>query len=169
MKRIVFLLTLVVLSVFWSCSNLDMDIEQENITSENQIDIDPQLSLPYRLLVYDSDRFALKYMLSIYNELSIGRNLIKSLDIQEGGWIDFIWDQEIPIGTMGYAGRGYIFFNYIEDMGDDITEQLIFHELYHAYQHSGMLEERNLNDEIEAYLAQYLFGRERKFIFFCCF
>lgn len=57
---------------------------------------------------------------------------------------------------MVYAGEGYIFYN-AGKMNDDEFTQLLFHELFHAYQNNNTGVVRSLNNEIEAYLAQYYF------------
>lgn len=58
---------------------------------------------------------------------------------------------------MVYAGEGFIYYN-AGKMNDDEFTQLLFHELFHVYQNSNNIGiVKSLNNEIEAYLAQYYF------------
>lgn len=154
MKRIKFLIFLVVFSILGSCLNADLFLDQKIENIEDQSDIRPELSLPYRILGDYYDHRILTLIRKICDNPTGYRLLdILSYSIR----LNFIPTDRIPGRTMEYAGEGYIYYNDGQ-MNDDEFTQLLFHELFHAYQTTGNQNiVKSLNDEIEAYLAQYYF------------
>ena len=69
--------------------------------------------------------------------------------------IEFTSTFGIPERSMRYMGMGWVLYNPNNLQNGDL-EQLAFHELFHIYK-DGNDVNRVLNDEIEAYMAQYIF------------
>lgn len=115
MKRIKFLIVWVVLSISWSCSNLDQILDNESISPESQTDIEPELSLPYRVLGEHYDNRTLTILKRICDN-STGYRLIDFLSYSIR--LNFVPTEQIPGGTMIYAGEGFIYYN-AGKMNDD--------------------------------------------------
>ncbi len=65
------------------------------------------------------------------------------------------YDPSMPLRTMGYIGGGII--RYGSGLQEPV-EYLLFHELFHVYQTKEKAVALR-NNEIEAYVAQYLFHK----------
>ncbi len=59
-----------------------------------------------------------------------------------------------------YYGAGRIDYNY-KALRDSNNDELMFHEFFHFYQHGNMLPVRSRNNEVEAYVAQYLYATSK--------
>lgn len=79
--------------------------------------------------------------------------------------ITFIKTNGVPREQMEYQGHGVIYYNYDYENTFKFAQNA-FHELFHIYQ-NGAIPYRILNNEIEAYLAQYIYmvseGKAKEF------
>jgi len=67
---------------------------------------------------------------------------------------------ELNIIRMVYAGRGEIGYTQAAlDYGDN--DGLLFHEFFHIFQYQGNYPTCNVSDEVEAYLAQYFYQKNK--------
>jgi len=109
---------------------------------------------------------SLEKALNALKNTRLGRNLwgraIESLNMGTLLSVDIIFrsTKSIPSNSMLYEGRGIIWYNVISENSLDFA-QLAFHELFHVFQY-GMEPLRILDNEIEAYLAQYIFLANEK-------
>lgn len=82
--------------------------------------------------------------------------------LMSGENITFEYAEYVPKETMVYMGRGHVLYGLISGW----AEQLAFHEVFHIFQ-CGDEPKWILNNEVEAYLAQYIYckrrGKETKF------
>lgn len=69
--------------------------------------------------------------------------------------IEFTPTSGIPERSMRYMGMGWVLYNPNNLQNGDLA-QLAFHELFHIYKYGNAVKQV-LNDEIEAYMAQYIF------------
>lgn len=134
-------LILVAIFLLGSCTESPLEMEQEDeIFSDTRSGISPidealanlkTTRLGGPLLTYASLRCPPKYV------------------------IEFTSTFSIPERSMRYMGMGWVLYNPNNLQNGDL-EQLAFHELFHIYK-DGNDVNRVLNDEIEAYMAQYIF------------
>ena len=151
MKRIRYLLVLVAIFFSGSCAKSTLEIEQEDETFCNS----------------RSGNNPIEEALNYLRGTRLGRCLWHSAisRLPEGSVIGFSPVRNIPKRSMKYMGKGWILYNP-DDLHDGDLEQLAFHELFHVYK-QGDVAKQILNDEVEAYLVQYIFlvseGKETKF------
>lgn len=79
--------------------------------------------------------------------LRMSSDLMLSITFRKGKWLN--------LQSMVYEGNGFIYYNFDNENSYEFG-QLAIHELFHIYQ-NGRIPLRILNNEIEAYLVQYIF------------
>lgn len=97
-----------------------------------------------------------------------GRRLlltVKSMPHRFLIWFVPILDQDRNLaididGEFRYYGIGRIGYNY-NVLHDENNDELLFHEFFHFYQHGNMYPEKSRNNEVEAYVAQYLYAKSK--------
>ena len=133
MGKIRFLQLLLVLFLFGSCAREALDVEQE---------------LRQESLLGDDRKGPMYDEMDKIKETPLGKKLFKGLIP-----IKFEYDPSMRPGRMGYVGMGVI--RYSGDLESPVGA-LVFHELFHVYQTKEKAV-ASRNNEIEAYVAQYLY------------
>ena len=64
-------------------------------------------------------------------------------------------------GEMRYYGMGVIGYNR-NALRLKTNEELLFHEFFHVFQTGGLKPQKSRNNELEAYLAQYIYGESKQ-------
>ena len=141
MTRINFLLVLVAIVLFGSCAESVLDMDPEDETN----------------CISRSGTGELDKALAYLKETRLGGPLLAyaRLMCPPRYVIEFTSTFSIPERSMLYMGMGWVLYNPNNLQNGDL-EQLAFHELFHIYK-DGNDVNRVLNDEIEAYMAQYIF------------
>ncbi len=124
---------------------------EENIVLNSMADSPNAKDPPYNKLHEDCNPHIVGIIAGMY-ENPLGRKLIDAINIKEK--IRFI-DNMVPKGRMEYVGKGVVLMN-INGMAEKDIVQLVFHELFHIYQNGSVIKKIR-NNEVEAYLAQYIF------------
>ena len=124
---------MLVLFLFGSCAREALDVEQE-LRQESLLGEDRKGPM------YDE--------MDKIKETPLGKKLFKGLIP-----IKFEYDPSMRPGRMGYVGMGVI--RYSGDLESPVGP-LVFHELFHVYQTKEKVV-ASRNNEIEAYVAQYLY------------
>ena len=141
MIRIRYLLVLVAIFLFGSCAESILEMEQEDDVFYST----------------RSGNSSLDAALAYLKETRLGGPLWEAASsrLHHNMEIRFVYDPSIRRRSMKYMGEGRIVYNS-DGMSEDDFLQLTFHELFHMIQPSVNYK-RSWNDEIEAYLAQYIF------------
>ena len=122
---------------------------------ENEPDL--QLAMPHRLFDKDYNLTFSKIVSGIYSE-ALGRKLLDELDfiLQRGeNKISFYRTASIPTNTMKYIG-GFVIMYHKTILYHNQLAGGLFHELFHIFQ-CGVNLKQDINQEIEAYVAQCLY------------
>ena len=105
-----------------------------------------------------------EYVVELLTDNQTGWEVVFFAQSRSGSGLVFEESQFIPPNSMRYMGNGVIYYHIGE--GNQWTDQLFFHEVFHVAQ-NGKNVQRLLTNEVEAYLAQYLYceylGKENKF------
>lgn len=64
-------------------------------------------------------------------------------------------------GEMRYYGMGVIGYNR-NALRLKTNEELLFHEFFHVFQTGDLKPQKSRNNELEAYLAQYIYGESKQ-------
>ena len=158
-------LLLLLVLFLWNCSAPEFGIEDEMLL-DTELNLLPENVSVADLLRDDSpEEFRLATGRILLNTLG-RRLLLKVKSIIQGRpliYFGIIWDKDGNLDTDGnaeYYGNGRIDYNY-KALRDPNNDELLFHEFFHFYQHGNLLPERSRNNEVEAYLAQYLYSRSK--------
>ena len=141
MKRIRYLLVLLAVSFLGSCVESTLEMEQEDETFCDS----------------RSGNSSLDATLAYLKTTRLGGSLWDTATsrLLNNMEINFVYSPSIHRRSMKYIGEGRIVYN-ADGMSENGFLQLAFHELFHVLQ-TGVNYKQSLNDEIEAYLAQYIF------------
>ena len=159
MSRIIFLCVLII--SFWNCAESDMEFENEVQLVASAGISDRRID---KLLAEDTPvnlRLATKFLANNF----MGKKLFKQLESFSDIKIRFklLLDEngEPKRGIeMQYAGGGEIYYTSLVLRYVYIDEPL-FHEFFHLFQSGNLPPQRILNNEVEAYMAQYLYARSK--------
>ena len=155
-RQVKILFLLLFSALFWNCAESTMEFGDISLTTESTaINID-------KLLV-DSTPVNLRYATVIISSNSYGKNLLNHVKKKiSGSKIYFVMMLDAngyPMEgvKMGYAGYGKIYYSYLV-LRYVYIDELLFHELFHICQNGLASPKRSLTNEIEAYVAQYLYA-----------
>ena len=159
-------LLLLIVIFLWNCSAPEIGIEKE-ILPEAELYLIPENVTVADLLRDDSPE-EFKQATGRILANTLGRRLllrVKAIPERFLIWFIPILDQDGNLamdidGEFRYYGIGRIGYNY-NVLHDKNNDELLFHEFFHFYQHGNMLPERSRNNEVEAYVAQYLYAKSK--------
>ncbi|WP_065219393.1 MULTISPECIES: hypothetical protein [Butyricimonas] len=169
MIKIKYLLVLVVVSLLGSCAESGLDFDNE-LLSISELGILPEEVKVDDLLVENSlDEWKVATAKVLNN--GIGKRLlqfVKNLSPRKA-FIHFvpIVDKDGNLDRssirMTYGAGGQIGYTYLA-LTNAYNDELLFHEFFHVYQYAGRAPTHNRSDEVEAYLAQYLYAQSRGYV-----
>ena len=88
---------------------------------------------------------------------SLGAELISAI-MQPLPYIYFVIKPDDVNVSMGFAGNGKIYYDTMM-WQHGARDEILFHELFHIYQNNNRPPVKSWDNEIEAYVAQYLYSR----------
>ena len=146
-RRISISVLIAILSVLFGCVDAEMEDEQ---------------LLPSLMQATDEEYNPLDFLGNLSSN-KMGKTLVDFAKMSiTKGIITFQHDGTLRKDMMVYVGNGIIYYN----LGTRWAEQLAFHEVFHILQ-CGNEPKYILNNEVEAYLAQYIYckyrGKEKEF------
>ena len=158
------ILLLVLLVSCWNCAEPEIGMDEEILLDTELNLVDDKLTVD-QLLVENTDETFRKATGKILND-KLGRKLlalVKSYG-EDRAFISFtaITDRDgNPVdgnGTMlmRYAGGGVIQYNS-DAWKSEYNDGPLFHEYFHMYQNENRSPLTSRNNEVEAYIAQYLY------------
>lgn len=159
-------LLLLFIACCWSCSSLEVGIEEETLP-DAELNLFSETVKVSDLLADNSPKEFKQAAGRILSNALGEKLLLKVKYIPDRPLISFFpiedangnLDRESP-GELRYYGGGRIGYNY-NILQDPNNDELLFHEFFHFFQNGNSFPNRNLNNEVEAYVAQYLYARSK--------
>ena len=148
-------------STLWNCTRDDPGVEEElewasrSFISDDEIDIEIKGELPP----------GMGAAFQALENCEVGRRLLREVKntgipiefvilVNEEG--NIVGDQEL-----GYKGNGKIGYS-LTSLALSFLDELLFHELVHVVHFKDAPVTKSLNNEVEAYLAQYLYAESKR-------
>ena len=157
-----FLCLCVACSALWNCARTDPDPVEEITMASRAFISDDEIDIEVVWKNYNQDVAA---TLTALRNSEIGRKLLKevkstgitiTLEILVDNNGDVVWEQE-----WGYKGNGVIGYGMTTLVLPNLDE-FMFHELFHVVQTGRSTLRMSLNNEVEAYLAQFLYAESKQ-------
>ena len=146
--------------LFWSCAEPNPILDEEALLSADLTLLSDDLKVDDLLMEGAPEEFQAATATILQN--GMGNRLLRFVSgYLHEGLIQFRSFSTIrPEAQMGYAGRGIIFYN-TNALKHGCNDELLFHEFFHLYQNKNMPPVKNRANEIEAYIAQWLYSRNK--------
>jgi len=160
--RIIFLFALIFSC--WNCANPELEIEEEAFLNAELNLLADNLTVQDFLRDDSPEEFKQATGRILVN--AFGKNVLQRIkrNYPDGLGIYFypILDRDgnLLVGDTGefrYYGAGKIDYNY-NILHDPNNDELLFHEFFHFFQNENLAPNKSLNNEVEAYLAQYFYA-----------
>ena len=160
MKNLKFLLVIFLGSIVWNCANPELELDEhvltlpefQSLNYPSEFDVDKLLKVGYPAVLGNS--------VTYISMTTLGSKLLKLIS-KEKPYIYFEVNTDFAdVGTMkmGFAGGGKIYYSpYTLEF--PYRDELLFHEFVHILQNENQSPLKSRNNEIEAYLAQYLYAK----------
>ena len=160
MKTCKFILLFVLLVSCWNCAEPELGIEEE-ILFDAELNLLPE-NVTVADLLRDNSPEEFKQATGKILGNTLGRRLLLRVKSIPNRPLIYFWpimdkDGNLVMGVDGelrYYGMGRIDYNE-KILRDANRDELLFHEFFHFFQNGNLLPNRNLNNEVEAYVAQY--------------
>jgi len=159
-------LLLLIVIFLWNCSAPEFGIESEMLP-DTELYLLPE-DVTVQDLLQDNSPEEFKHATGRILTNTLGRKLLQRVKDIPNRFLIFFRGIEDKDGNLDmssdaelrYYGTGRIDYNY-KALRDPNNDELMFHEFFHFYQHGNMLPVRNRNNEVEAYVAQYLYATSK--------
>ena len=152
MYKFIFLLCLIL--SLWNCVRQDIELQPKTLISTKASDNDKIFdeSVP-------QDFFS---ALEKMKQNQLGRKLAeqvrKMLIAEETIKFSVIPNDNPNIAKLQYGGYGRMYYTEtVLRLKIIIIDDLLFHEFFHLFQNNNLSPKKSLNNEVEAYVAQYLY------------
>lgn len=161
-----FILSVIVIVSCWSCAKLELEIENEMLCDTELYLLSATVTV--QDLLRDDSPEEFKQATERILSNTLGRRLllrVKAIPernlISFGGILDKDGNLDMSADAeLRYYGNGRIGYNYKAQQDLD-NDELLFHEFFHFFQHGNLSPERSRNNEVEAYVAQYLYATSK--------
>ena len=147
-------------STLWNCTRDDPRVEEElewasrSFIGDDEIDIEVEGDVPPGIGV----------AWEVIKAYDMGRRLLRAVkDVGFTIKFSILFDNEgnlVYDSEMAYGGSGHIYYSYMV-LFEPYIDELLFHEFFHLVQTGDSLVRKSLNDEVEAYMAQYLYAMSK--------
>ena len=164
MKRCKILFLLLFSALFWNCAESDMEFENE-VQFIMPLDLDSEAVNVDKLLAEDTP-VNLRMASIIISNNSYGNKVlyhVKKLLSNRKIYFELMLDEYgVPERKvrMGYAGGGKIYYTELV-LRYVYIDELLFHEFFHICQNGLASPRKSLTNEVEAYIAQYLYAQSK--------
>lgn len=164
MKRYLFYLSILFsLYLLYSCSSGFEDIvfgEEEFPMASRSYLFDDEIDIE----IADGTPLELRLAVGAISKHDIGKVLLRKIKgfntvIYFSIYLDDEGNPKDGV-QMGYGGSGKIYYTSLT-LQYKYTDELVFHEFFHLYQNTNNSPRKTLNNEIEAYMAQYLYAKSK--------
>lgn len=156
-----FLCLCVACSTLWNCAGPDPYTAEEMAMASRAYISDDEIDIEVIWRHYDS---RVAGALDALERFEMGRKLLK--EVKNTGipiTFEILLDNEgnlVKDQEWGYKGGGVIGYSYSSLVLPNLDE-LMFHEMFHVVQTGRSALKKSLNNEVEAYLAQYLYAKSK--------
>ena len=167
MKNCAFVLLFIIFC--WGCSNMEVGVE-EDVFSATGMNLPIEDLTVEDILLEGAPEELVRATKKVLGS-RMGKILLRELKNRypNGPFIRFHFfgkideDGEIvdEAGEMRYYGMGVIGYNR-NALRLKTNEELLFHEFFHVFQTGDLKPQKSRNNELEAYLAQYIYGESKQ-------
>ncbi|MEQ2909984.1 hypothetical protein [Butyricimonas faecihominis] len=167
MKNCAFVLLFIIFC--WGCSNMEVGVEGD-VFSATGMNLPIEDLTVEDILLEGAPEELVRATKKVLGS-RMGKILLRELKNRypNGPFIRFHFfgkideDGEIvdEAGEMRYYGMGVIGYNR-NALRLKTNEELLFHEFFHVFQTGDLKPQKSRNNELEAYLAQYIYGESKQ-------